>query len=177
MTPRDFDRLDKLIDTAAREMVSGEPSPSFAYDVMSRVRGRIEPASRRSVFAIGTMSAAALGALILIVMANRSSVPVRPLPERPVMPQARVIEQVTPAPRPELVAPRQEIRQAARRSEPSRPEEPVSDAPVMTSLEPLATEPIDLPALDVPSLEHQTTTIEEIEIEDLTIDPLVASND
>ncbi len=175
MNPQD---LDKLIDRAAREMVSGEPSRSFTYDVMSQVRGHVEPARRRFVFAIGIVSVAAVGAVILIVMLNRASVPVTgPQAQRPEMPEARTVEQVTPVTTPARAAPRPESRQVVRLPVQPDAEASIALAPVMTSLEPLGTEPIVLSALDVPPLESPAMTIEDIEIEDITIEPLVASND
>ncbi len=163
---------DTLIDTVAREMVSGDPGRSFTYGVMSRICERAEPAPNRLLWSIGTASAVAICAIVAMVMMNRADAPAPQMPRPESQPQARAVAQTaTPPPALEpVVAPPVTHPSIRGRLVPPL----VIDAP---ALEPLIPDPIVLSALDLPPLENEASSIENIPIDDITIEPLVASND
>lgn len=166
--------LDRIIDTAAAEMIAREPTRALRGAVMARVRESEPITPRRFVWAAGGLGAAACLVIALVVMESTPPPTVQvqaPAPAPLVMVEpptvtdrqsAAALESVT------LVA-----QSGLRRVQ--RPALAPNDLP--SSIEPITAEPLVLPAIDLPPLENHAASVEQIEIDALTIEPLTASND
>jgi hypothetical protein len=167
--------IDLAIDTAASEMMAGEPSRALSYKVMARVREGAARAPRRIVWV--TAAASVVLCAAIAVALNRPIAPViSSLPAAPTALVGRAPMVIAP---PTAVAQITEpLRRTVRGPIPKGVESPVRLPPSDVSpIEPMETEPIALSALDVPQLERAATSIEALDIEPLTIEPLAASND
>lgn len=168
-------QFDRLIDSAARQMVSHVPSRRLRGAVMARLREPEPVAPRRLAWMTATaaMVAVVLGAMVVALM-NRSPALQSPPPVASLVgrqPQTtRPLTVQTPPP----AADQKPMAVAVRR----RSRVPVWLPPNdVSAIEPLETEPIVMTAVEVPPLGSERTPIDHIEIEALTIEPLTASND
>jgi len=171
MTEQD---LDRVIDTAAAEMIAREPSRALHHSVMARVRESDRPAPRRFIWATAGLAAAA-GFVIALVIAERTPAPTiqTAAPARPtiVEPPAATVNQRVPAL--ESAAPAAQL--VVRRVR--RPASALAPNDLPSSIEPLTAEALVLTSIDPPPLENQAASVEQIEVDALTIEPLTASND
>jgi hypothetical protein len=171
--------LDELIDAAARQMVSGEPSRSFTYDVIARVRGRVEPAPRRFVWVAAFASAVVLCVAAAVVMVNQPAAPVpASRTQRTAVGETpRIDPQIAPQPAAVPTVSQAQSQRRVRRSTASVTRPRVVGVPATPGIELLATESIAVSTLDILPLETEAMAIDGIEIKDITIAPLTASND
>ena len=174
--------LDRLIDSAAEQMVARDPSDSLGARVLSRVRERqMEEGPRRRVFVWATAAASvALLCGTVAILITRSPVPTQPAsaPAQSIVlqPPAAPVDQGVPVPSPP--SPSQDRAPiVAAVAEPALRPMRLPPPEVSSVIEPLEAEPIVLSAIEVPLLEQETHSIARIEIEALTIEPLTASND
>jgi hypothetical protein len=172
--------LDRAIDTAAGRMMAREPGRALSYTVMTRVRARNAPASRRFVWIMATASLVLCGAMAIALMYQAPAMIIAPPPaaQFPIVePPIAQLPMVADAPVTvirEMPPSRRGVstRMATKVVLPMRlPPDDIS------AIEPIETEPIALSALDVPQLEREATSIETLTIEPLTVEPLTASND
>ncbi|HKY22142.1 MAG TPA: hypothetical protein VJM31_13080 [Vicinamibacterales bacterium] len=166
----DYD-IDRLIDTAAGQMIAREPERPLRPVVMASIREADAPAPRRWIWATAAV-AAVFNAAIAVGVWNRAPVPV-PLPSVPARPTAdralaRAPVWVYSTPQ----APTTGSSVGGQSPSPVRlpPADPFA-------IEALEAEPIVFSAIDLPPLENETVSIAAIELSDLTIEPLAASND
>jgi hypothetical protein len=163
--------LDRVIDSAAADLIGREPTYTLRHKVMARVRESELTAPRRFVWTTAGLAAAA-GLVFALVMLERTpapmvqnAAPVGPtIAERPTATVDRSVPELESAPQAALPV--------ARRRVPLRlpPDDP-------SPIEAITTEPVVLPSIDLPPLENQAAFVEGLEIEALTIEPLTASND
>ena len=167
------EELDRLIDNAAGQMLSHQPSRPLKGVVMARLRDPKPSGHRRLAWAA---AAASVVACVSLGIALISKAPVPQTQRPPAAPAAAV----RLPDRPSIVS--------AQESPALRTPSPVAVArrnplPIRllpndaSSIEPLEMEPIVMPVVDVPPLESETVSIDRLDIETLTIEPLSASND
>jgi hypothetical protein len=172
--------LDRMIDTAAAEMIERKPSRTLRHAVMARIREPRRPAPRRLIWA-GGAAVAILGGALAIPLIHRAGAPSvadrsAGLPPIFTADAPAVITQVTPPDR--QPAPSLETAAPISRSASRRVRGPAfSSDDLASSVEPITADPVVLPSIDLLPLESQAASVEQLEIEALTIEPLTASND
>lgn len=186
------ENLNRVIDTAAEQMVNREPPSSLGETVMARVMdGSDQP--RRWTLLVGprlmrtasvTAAVAACGVLLMVmVMLKRAPEPATSAEKttQPAM-SAPPVRATAPA-LPRQVPVAEERRSSAERLrnvEPTvRPSAPLASVGIdsFSDETSIAFESIVPDALAVPLLEVNAASVDEIAIEPLVIEPLTASND
>jgi hypothetical protein len=163
------DDLDRVIDAAARTMVSREPSRQLSYRVMSRVRAGSQ-LPRRRVWMLA-VSGTAVACVAALWVHNRSAAPTD---EGIALLQARsFLQQLAPPPVLDAASPPRIIQSGSVKT-PRALESEVEPAPLV---EPLHIETLAMSAIDVPAIEPMPTAVEAIELATLTIEPLATSNE
>jgi hypothetical protein len=168
--------IDRAIETAARAMMTREPSRALAYTVMARVREGHTVARRRFAWVLAAASVVVCGA-IAMTLTSQAPTNVAPLPraaqltmgQPPTIPDASIAlaTEVMPA-RPTTTIVR------STRTVAALAPFPLSD---VSPIEPLQTAAIALSSIVVPQLERETIEIDALNVEPLTIEPLATSND
>jgi hypothetical protein len=173
MDPR---HLERVIDTAAGELIAREPSHALSYNVMARVRENVKPSSHRLVW-ITAPAIVLLCAAIAVAILNRSP---QPLPAVAAAPPLAIRQALAVVEPPIVLA---HDMAPSRRNRSSLSSRTIASNTTalprdVSPIAPLETEPIAVAVIDVPRLESfAPVSIEALDIEQLTIEPLVASND
>jgi hypothetical protein len=162
------DDLDRVIDAAARTMISREPGRQLSYRVMSRVRAGSE-SPRRRVWTLAVSGGAVACVLAAVWVLNRTAAPTD---ERMALQARTFLQQLVPPPVLDAGSPPRIIRSSVKTSRAL--ESQLDPVPLV---QPLQMETIVLSAIDVPAIEPTPTAIEAIELATLTIEPLATSNE